>query len=53
MGEWQTDRGEVDSEGEDDKGHDPEHSLHGSQVGVVDTGLCAQLKETKRQCGDY
>lgn len=40
-----TDCGEVDGEGEDDKGHDPEHGLHGSQVGVVDTGLCTQLKK--------
>lgn len=45
MSEWQTDCGEVDGEGEDDQRHDPEHSLHGSKVGVVDTGLCAQLKK--------
>lgn len=47
----QTDRGEVDGEGEDDERHDPEHCLHGAQVGVVDTGLCAQLQE--KPCGDY
>lgn len=54
--EWmQTDCGEVDGEGEDDQRHDPEHSLHGSKVGVVDTGLCPQLKydgnEVKKKHG--
>lgn len=44
MDERQTDRREVDGEGEDDKRHDPEHGLHGSQVGVVETRLCTQLK---------
>lgn len=53
MSEWQTNRGEADSEGEDDKGHDAEHSLHDSQVGVVDTRLCTQLKEKRQQCGHY
>lgn len=43
----QTDSGEVDGHGEDDEGHDPEHGLHGSQVGVVDTRLGAQLKKKK------
>lgn len=41
----QTDRGEVDSEGEDDEGHDPEHRLHGSEVGVVHAGFCPQLEK--------
>lgn len=45
--ECETDRGEVDREGEDDEGHDPEHGLHGFQVGVVDTGLCPQLKKRR------
>lgn len=40
-----TDCGEVDGEREDDQRHDPEHSLHGSKVGVVDAGLCPQLKK--------
>lgn len=43
--ERQTDRGKVDSEREDDEGHDPEHSLHGAQIGVINTRLCTQLKE--------
>lgn len=42
-----TDRGEVDREREDDKRHDSEHSLHSSQVGIVNTGLCTQLKSGK------
>lgn len=41
----QTDCREVDGHGEDDKGHDPEHGFHGSQVGVVDTRLGTQLKK--------
>ncbi len=43
VSERQTDRGEVDGEREDDQRHYPEHGLHGSQVGVVDTRLCTQL----------
>lgn len=42
--ERQADRWEVDCEREDDERHDPEHRLHGSQVGIVDTRLCAQLQ---------
>lgn len=45
VNEQQTDRREVDGEGEDDKRHDPEYGLHGSQVGVVETRLCTQLKK--------
>lgn len=48
MKERQTDRREVDGEGEDDKRHDPEHGLHGSQVGVVETRLCTQLKNVTK-----
>lgn len=44
--EKQTDRGEVDGKREDDEGHDPEHCLHGLQVGVVNSGLCTQLEAT-------
>ena len=39
-----TDRGEVDGEGQDDEGHDPEHRLHGLHVGVIDARLGAQLR---------
>lgn len=45
--EQQTDHGEIDREREDDKRHDPEHCLHGSQVGIVDTRLCTQLQRGK------
>lgn len=41
----QTDCREVDGHGKDDEGHDPEHGFHGSQVGVVNTRLCTQLKQ--------
>lgn len=43
----ETDHGEIDREREDDKRHDPEHCLHGSQVGIVDTRLCTQLQRGK------
>lgn len=42
--EKQADRWEVDGEREDDKRHDPENRLHGSQVRIVNTRLCAQLQ---------
>lgn len=45
--EEQADRWEVDGEREDDKRHDPEHRLHGSQVGIVNTRLCAQLQKER------
>lgn len=45
LSERQTDCREVDGHGKDDEGHDPEHGFHGSQVGVVNTRLCTQLKQ--------
>ena len=43
-------RGEVDSEGQDDEGHDLEHRLHGRHVGVINARLRPQLR-TQRGSG--
>lgn len=45
MSMQQTDCREVDGHGKDDERHDPEDGFHSSQVGVVDTRLCTQLKK--------
>lgn len=37
--------GEVNCHRQDNKGHDPEDSLHSSQIGVVDTRFSSQLKK--------
>lgn len=44
MKERETNRGEVNRQREDNKGHDPEDGLHGPQIGVVYTRFSSQLK---------
>lgn len=40
----ETNRGEVNRQREDNKGHDPEDGLHGPQIGIVYTRFSPQLK---------
>lgn len=40
----ETNRGEVNRQRKDNKGHDPEDGLHGPQIGVVYTRFGSQLK---------